>query len=107
VLKYTHRNTQTGENEMNKHTATCPDGTVVTRNSKTRTYSHCVVVWRELRKAWVVEGWASRLDLAQKLVSYQSNRFQDHVSGSQKDKDYAKVVWGDSCQCRVLEATVA
>lgn len=92
---------------MNKHTATCPNGQIVKRNSANRRYSHCVVVWRELKKAWVVEGWASRLDLAQNLVNYQNNRFNDHISGTQKDKDYAKLVWGDSCQCRILEATIA
>lgn len=28
---------------MNKHTAICPDGTIVKRNSKSRTYSHVIV----------------------------------------------------------------
>lgn len=92
---------------MNKHTATCPNGQIVKRNSKTRVYSHCVVVWRELKKAWVVDGWASRLDLAQKLVSEQNSRYNSHLTGNQKDKDYAQLVWGDSCQCHILEANIA
>lgn len=32
---------------MNKHTATLPDGTIATRNSKTRVYSHVVVMGPE------------------------------------------------------------
>lgn len=92
---------------MNKHTATCPNGQTVTRNSKTRRYSHCVISWRESTKAWVVQGWASRLDLAQKLVNEQNSRFDAHFAGCQKDKDYARQVWGDRCQCHILEANVA
>lgn len=92
---------------MNKHTATCPNGQIVKRNSANRRYSHCVVVWRELKKAWVVEGWASRYDLAQKLVNQQNSCFNLNLAGDQKSKDYAKLVWGDSCQCRILEANIA
>jgi hypothetical protein len=52
---------------MNKHTATDANGTVHTRNSENRTYSHVILVRRK------VEGdklgaltWCGRPDLAQK-----------------------------------------
>jgi len=92
---------------MNKHTATCPNGQIVKRNSANRVYSHCVIAWRESTKAWVVQGWTSRLDLAQKLVNEQNSRFNAHLAGGQKDKDYAQQVWGDRCQCHILEANIA
>tara|TARA_R100000808_G_scaffold5300_1_gene16211 strand:+ start:1704 stop:2357 length:654 start_codon:yes stop_codon:yes gene_type:complete len=50
---------------MNKHTATLRDGQKVTRNSKTRVYSHvAVMVCRETGEHHVL-GWSSRLDLAE------------------------------------------
>lgn len=66
---------------MNKHKVTLPDGTVRTRNSKTKVYTHVVVAklepgdyWYEKGIRWGVMGWASRLDLAQKTANkYRGN----------------------------------
>ena len=50
-----------------KHTATAPDGTVVTRTSATRTYTHVIVCTRpgESFGAW---SWAGSLALANKAA---------------------------------------
>lgn len=48
--------------------ATLPDGTVVTRKSATKAYTHCLAIqWSDGR--WVADSWASRLELAQKQAA--------------------------------------
>jgi len=58
-----------------KHTATLPDGTVATRTSKTRVYSHVVAV-RDHGGPWSAANWCSRQDLAAKYASQQQRYLQ-------------------------------
>ncbi len=53
---------------MNKHTATCPNGQIVKRNSANRTYSHVAVVFNVRDNNWRVLGWSSTADLARRNV---------------------------------------
>lgn len=46
----------------NKYKATCPDGTIVTRKSKSRTYTHVLVV-KDKEGKWGQFGWIGRPDL--------------------------------------------
>jgi hypothetical protein len=85
---------------INKHTAICPNGHRVTRNSKTHTYSYCVVSYRECLNDWIVLGWASRADLAQTLVNNEQNKFDAFAC----DPEYVKSNWGDTLQCQILNA---
>lgn len=57
----------------NKHTATAPDGAVLKRNSKTRTYTHCVAGRRtedQLRRAaeYNVDYWTRGLESYQRQL---------------------------------------
>lgn len=52
---------------MNKHTAICPNGQIVKRNSKTRRYTHVAVV--NYGDGWKVLGWTSAEQNAHKSVS--------------------------------------
>lgn len=63
---------------MNKHTATLPNGTVITRNSKTHVYAYVVATSRSNGEGWGYWGWASRLDLAEKTAA-QARRVCDRV----------------------------
>ena len=58
---------------MNKHIAKLPNGKIITRNSKTRTYTH-VVIATDSDDAWGVIGWCGRLELAHKTESYWNRR---------------------------------
>lgn len=58
---------------MSKQTfaVTLPDGTVATRTSATKTYTHVVVGyepshWRDGKPTWMTLRWSSSLDLASK-----------------------------------------
>lgn len=57
---------------MNRHTATAPDGTVSTRNSKTRVYSHAVLVFSvsygETEKTWGAVSWHGTYAAAEKAA---------------------------------------
>ena len=61
----------------NKHRATAPDGTVLTRNSRTRTYTHCIagLETQGARRRWAtsrVESLTHTLDRYQrKLNGYE------------------------------------
>jgi hypothetical protein len=88
---------------MNKHTAICPNGSIVTRNSKTNTYNFCVVSYRKCLNDWIVLGWASRADLAQNLVNNEQRKFDAFSC----DQEYVKGNWGDKLQCQILETTIA
>jgi hypothetical protein len=93
---------------MNKHTAICPNGSIVTRNSKTKKYSHCIVVWSDWQKCWVVAGWASRLDLAQNVLNQRNNIFNNGMSCKDIDvQNYFKINYGDKLQCQIVKATIA
>lgn len=52
---------------MTKHFATLPDGTTVTRNSKTHTYSHAIALKDE--RGWGVYGYRANLASAQAEVN--------------------------------------
>lgn len=60
---------------MNKHTCTLPDGTVATRNSKGRTYSHVVAVRRseEFARRRAEEPW-SEADALSNFRYYQKQK---------------------------------
>lgn len=57
---------------MNKHTAIMPDGTVATRNSKTRTYTHCLGIKWEDDKTWGAYSWHGSRELAEKAMQTMS-----------------------------------
>jgi len=86
---------------MNKHTATCPNGSIVTHNSKTHVYSYCVVSYRKCLNDWIVLGWASRPDLAQTLVNNEQNKFNAFAN----QPEYVKDNWGETLQCQILQVT--
>lgn len=93
---------------MNKHTATCTNGQIVTHNSKTKTYSHCVVVWSECRKLWFVVGWASRLDLAQNVLNRETNIYHSQIASKDSYmKDYCKRKYGEQMQIKILSVNIA
>jgi hypothetical protein len=69
---------------MNKHTATMPDGTVSTRNSKTRAYSHAVAIFSvshgDTEATWGAVSWHGTEALA-------------HTAARKWDRDYdARVI---------------
>ncbi len=86
---------------MNKHTAICPNGSIVTRNSKTHTYSFCVVSYRKCLNDWIVLGWASRADLAQNLANNEQRKFDSFAN----QPEYVKSNWGETLQCQILQVT--
>jgi hypothetical protein len=86
---------------MNKHTATCPNGSIVTRNSKTHVYSYCVVSYCKFLNDWIVLGWASRADLAHKLVNNEQRKFDAFAN----QPEYVKDNWGETLQCQILQVT--
>lgn len=92
---------------MKKHTVICPDGEIITHNSKTKKYSHCVVVWYEWSKTWGVAGWASRFDLAQKVFNKQANIINSGIAC--KDayiKKHFERNYGNKLQCQILTTTI-
>lgn len=62
-----------------KHTATLPNGQVITRTSAHRVYPFVVAYRTPERKAdpsgWYVAGWTSRHDLAENLASTKRRQF--------------------------------
>jgi hypothetical protein len=70
-----------------KFTATLPDGTTITRTSKTKTYSHVVIselVSPDGTSRFIGAEWASRSDLAQK-------------NAAKWDRNWAKQVGKPGC----------
>ena len=65
---------------MNKHTAISPDGTVVTRNSKTNIYGICVFT-KNIDGIWVLSGWSRNKSTAEKLVSSQKSMAKRYGCG--------------------------
>jgi hypothetical protein len=49
---------------MNKHTAVCPNGQIIKRNSANRSYSHVAVIFNVNQSKWDVLGWSSKKELA-------------------------------------------
>lgn len=91
---------------MNRHTVTCPNGQILTRNSKTKKYSHCVVVWLEWSNKWSVVGFSSRFDIAQKLANQTKNIFNSGISSTDiYVQNYFKTKHGETMQCKILEVT--
>ena len=52
---------------MNKYKITTPDGTIHTRSSATREYTHTVIGQRSETKEWINLGWCGSAELARKL----------------------------------------
>jgi hypothetical protein len=93
---------------MNKHTAITANGEIITRNSKTKNYKHCVVVWSAWQNKWVAIGWASRLDLAQNVLNKWVGIFNSGMSSKHNDvKDYFVTNYGDKLQIQILNSIVA
>lgn len=87
---------------MNKHTATCPNGQIVKRNSKTRQYSHVAVCFNVQSNEWHVLGWSSTADLARRNVEHKKSSIAHYIKNG-----WYTGVYGDQPDCRVLEAAVA
>jgi hypothetical protein len=64
---------------MNKHTAISPNGTVVTRNSKTNVYGVCVFS-KNIDGVWVLVGWSRNMATAQKLVNSMKSTAKRYAS---------------------------
>ena len=84
---------------MNKHTATCPNGQIVKRNSATRVYKYVAVCFNVKKNQWQVLGWSSTLDLARRNADAMKNQVANYI----KWNCYTGV-YGDTPDCRVLEA---
>jgi hypothetical protein len=109
-LAYTSIHALTGlfkGTEMNKHTVICPDGLIITHSSKTKKYSHCVVVWYEWNKKWGVVGWASRFDLAQKVFNKETSILNSGIASKNKEvQEYCERNYGKKLQCQILTTTI-
>jgi hypothetical protein len=93
---------------MNKHTVICPNGEIITHNSKTKKYSHCVIVWYEWSKKWGVVGYASRFDLAQKLFNKESSTINSCITSKNKEvQEYCENNYGKNPQIQILTTTIA
>jgi hypothetical protein len=87
---------------MNKHTATCPDGSTVKRNSKNRTYSHVAVIKNVRCNQWIVIGWSSTAELARKNVASKKSTIDSYIKNG-----WYTGIYGDKPEFAVLEAVVA
>lgn len=87
---------------MNKHTAICPDGQIVKRNSKNRRYSHVAVCFNVRDNEWVVLGWSSTAELARRNVEHKKSTVANYIKNG-----WYTGIYGDTPECRILEANVA
>lgn len=87
---------------MNKHTATCPNGQIVKRNSANRRYSHVAVVFNVRDNNWRVLGWSSTAELARRNVEKTKSEVAHYIKNG-----WYTGVYGDQPDCRVLEAVIA
>jgi hypothetical protein len=87
---------------MNKHTAICPNGQVVKRNSQNRTYSHVAVVHNIQNNTYKVLGWSSTLDLARTNVQSLKSKIENLIKW-----DCYTGVYGDKPECLILDAIIA
>lgn len=93
---------------MNKHTVICPNGEIINYNSKTKKYTHCVVVWYEWSKKWGVVGYASRFDLAQKLFNKELSIINSCISSKNKEvQEYCEKNYGKNPQIQILTTTIS
>lgn len=87
---------------MNKHTAVCPNGQIVKRNSANRRYSHVTVVFNVKKNEWSVLGWSSTKELAFRNCEKEKTYINNLIG-----KNYYTGVFGDKPEFLVLEAAIA
>ena len=87
---------------MNKHTATCPNGQIVKRNSANRSYSHVAVIFNVKKEQWTVLGWSSTIELARRNCESQKS----YIAKLIKMNCYTGV-HGDNPECLVLKTNIA
>lgn len=87
---------------MNKHTATCPDGSIVKRNSQHRHYSHVAVIKNVRCNQWIVIGWSSTAELARKNVSSKKSDIANLIKNG-----WYTGIYGNEPECAILEAVIA
>lgn len=90
------------ESTMFKHTATCPNGQIVKRNSANRRYTHVAVIRNIKSDEWKVLGWSSTGELARRNVEKEKS----YIANLIKWNCYTGI-YGDSPECLILEAQVA
>jgi hypothetical protein len=87
---------------MNKHTAICPNGQIVKRNSANCSYSHVTVVFNIKTEQWTVLGWSSTFELARQNCKSHKTHFDKLIH-----KDYYTGVFGDNPECLILKTNIA
>lgn len=80
---------------MNKHTATLPDGQIVTRNSATRTYSHVIAF--AVSYAWMRRTENDSIEYAELMLA---SALADTISTSFRGEERTPAYW----EARLAEA---
>jgi len=87
---------------MNKHTATCPNGQIVKRNSQNRTYSHVAVVFNVRDNKWEVLGWSSTEELARRNVDHKKSTVANYIKNG-----WYTGIYGDNPDCKIIKTNIA